>query len=282
MKKIILTILMGLLILSGCSATDDSQETTSKPIIAVAIAPLKGFAETIVGDKMEVSLMIPQGASPENYEITSSQMMSFNDAQVYFSLELPAEVNSILPVVSETTEVIDLKTIVAASYPTLKLGDEDDPHIWMSIKRSEVMVATMLSEIEKLDPDNRDFYEANAQALLQELSDLDTEVTAALAATDVKEFIAYHPAFQYFADDYGLKMIAIEEDGKEATASQLMEIVDYAKAASIKAIFYQAEIDSSQAESIASEIGGETIQLNPLAEDYIANYREMVDLISNN
>jgi len=95
-----------------------------------------------------------------------------------------------------------------------------------------------------------------------------------------KKFIVYHPAFGYLADDYGLTMVALEQEGKEATPQQLEKIIDLAKKENIKAIFYQEEIDSSQSEAFAEEIGGKTIQLAPLAADYIGNLKNMAETMA--
>lgn len=75
-------------------------------------------------------------------------------------------------------------------------------------------------------------------------------------------------------------MYALEEDGKEATAQHLEEMVDLAKEENIKVIFYQEEIDSSQSEAFAEEIGGKTIQLSPLAADYINNLKNMAQTMA--
>jgi zinc transport system substrate-binding protein len=75
-------------------------------------------------------------------------------------------------------------------------------------------------------------------------------------------------------------MYALEEDGKEATAQHLQEMIDLAKAENIKVIFYQDEIDSSQSEAFAEEIGGKTVQLAPLAANYIENLKSMADTMA--
>ena len=72
-------------------------------------------------------------------------------------------------------------------------------------------------------------------------------------------------------------MIALEEEGKEATPQTFKEIVDLAKENDIKVIFYQAEVDSRQSEAFAEEIGGRTEQIAPLAPDYIENLEKMAD-----
>jgi zinc transport system substrate-binding protein len=75
-------------------------------------------------------------------------------------------------------------------------------------------------------------------------------------------------------------MYALEEEGKEATAEHLQDMIDLAKAENIKVIFYQEEIDSSQSKAFAEEIGGKTIQLSPLAADYIENLKNMAELMA--
>ena len=109
---------------------------------------------------------------------------------------------------------------------------------------------------------------------------MDKQIKNALEGVKDRKFIVFHPAFGYLADDYDLQMYALEENGKEATPQRLQEMVDLAKEENIKAVFYQAEISSKQAESFAEEIGGKTVQLAPLAPDYIENLKNMVTLIS--
>ncbi|MGB4659342.1 MAG: zinc ABC transporter substrate-binding protein, partial [Mobilitalea sp.] len=118
-------------------------------------------------------------------------------------------------------------------------------------------------------------YEQNAVDYIAQLDEVDQEIKDALKGVESKNFIVYHPAFGYIADDYGLKMYALEEEGKEATAQHLQDMIDLAKEENIKVIFYQEEIDSSQSEAFAEEIGGKTIQLAPLAADYINNLKNM-------
>ena len=275
----ILIISMLVLSLTGC---DNSTKTSDKLQISVAIEPLRYFADRIFEDTVEVTTMIPQNASPENYEITTKQMMEFTDSDIYFSLNLPSETNSILEVVGENTEVVDLQEIVSEDLEILKLGESYDPHIWMSISRSKAIINTMLEEVIDLNSDNEDLYRNNAKILLAELDSLNNEINNSLKDVTNRYFIVYHPSLQYFANEYNLEMVSIELEGKEASANRIVEIIDFAKENNIKVVFYQAEIDSSQAESKAYEIGGQTVMVNPLAYDYLENYKNMSELIKDN
>jgi zinc transport system substrate-binding protein len=142
------------------------------------------------------------------------------------------------------------------------------------------MVQTIAREMGEIDPENKEQYDENAQEYIMQLEDLDKEIQNALEGVQNRKLIVFHPAFGYLADDYGLEMYALEEEGKEATPQKLQEMIDLAKEENIKAIFYQAEISSAQAESFAEEIGGKTVQLEPLASNYIENLKNMAELIS--
>lgn len=286
MKKIkAFRVLMGLalavcllLLISGCQSGEKNQATSEgdKPIIAVTIVPEKTFVEAVCGDLVEVIALVPPGNSPENYEPTPQEMEKFSQAAVYFTIGVPTEEANIIPNAG-AVKIVSLQEAAKAVYPerVFESGGRD-PHIWLSPKRVEVMIKTIAAEMSALDPENKAAYEKNAEAYIAQLQDLDQELTAALAPVQNKKFIAYHPAFGYLADDYGLEMVALEEEGKEATAQQLQTIIDLAKTENIKVIFYQEEIDSSQSQAFADELGGKTIQLAPLAANYIENLQNMV------
>ena len=304
MKRLKHIVLIGLLVLSlagfaGCSTTgsgntsasaaaskttasSSSQGLAEKPIIAVTIVPEQTFAEAVCGDLAEVITMVPPGNSPGNYEPTAQEMEKFSDASLYFSIGVPTEAANILPNVGDV-KVVSLQDKVAEVYPerTFESGDRD-PHIWLSPKRAKVMVETIAQEMSELDEANKETYEKNAKAYIEQLDALDDQITSALTDVQSKNFIVYHPAFGYFADDYGLTMYALEKDGKEATAQHLQDMVDLAKKENIKVIFYQEEIDSSQSAAFAEEIGGKTMQLSPLAANYIESLKSMADLMAEN
>lgn len=289
MKRIVSVMMIGLILTVGvmlsataCSsdAKVQSNGDNKKTVIAVTIVPEKTFVEAVCGDLAEVVTLVPPGNSPENYEPTPQEMEKFSQASLYFTIGVPTEEANILPNVGDL-EVVSLQDAVKAVYPErLFESGERDPHIWLSPKRVEVMVETIAQEMSALDPDNQATYEKNAEAYIAQLKELDQNITTVLAPVENKKFIVYHPAFGYLADDYGLKMIALEEEGKEATPQQLQTIIDMAKADNIKVIFYQEEIDSSQSQAFAEELGGKTIQLAPLAANYIENLQNMADTMA--
>ena len=85
--------------------------------------------------------------------------------------------------------------------------------------------------------------------------------------------MVYHPAFGYFAAAYGLGMIPVEQEGKEPTGAGIARCVDQARENNIKVIFAEPQFDPRMAETIADEIDGKVVLVDPLAADYVANLR---------
>ena len=285
MKKLIKNIALTVMIiitmcLFGCSSQEKNQRVGEKPIIAVSIVPEQSYVKAVCGDLVDMVTLVPPGSSPENYEPTAQEMEKFSNASLYFSIGVPTEKENILPNVGNV-KVISLQDEVSAVYEDRKFeSGERDPHIWLSPKRVKVMVETIARQVSEIDPKNKETYEKNATDYIAQLDEVDNEIKEALKDVKSKKFIVYHPAFGYIASDYGLKMYALEEEGKEATAKHLQEMIDLSKEENIKVIFYQEEIDSSQSKAFAEEIGGKTIQLAPLAADYIENLKRMADTMA--
>lgn len=297
-KRILIGLLLTLsMVLYGCGGAPESQDDSF--VVAVSIPPQKTFVEKVGGDLVEVLSVIPPGNNPENYQVSPQEMVALSKASLYFAIGVETEEAGLLERMMELNPdmaVIEQDQLVDAVYPPIYYEEDglhlDDPqdneedehthqgrdaHIWMSPKRVKLMVENIQDQLSALDPENREAYNANAQAYLDELDALDQEIRLALKDVQSKTFLIYHPSMGYFAQDYGLTMVAIESEGKEATAARLRGVIDFAREQEIKVIFYQQEHDKNQAETIASEIGGEVIELAPLDPDYIENMRVIKD-----
>jgi zinc transport system substrate-binding protein len=259
-----------LIFLASCSPAESSAESSAeKPIVAVSIIPQKTFVEAVCGDLVEVIALVPPGNSPGNYEPTPEQMEEVSNASVYFTIGIPTETANILPDLPDV-QAVSLQDAVAAVYPDREFESGGrDPHIWLSPKRVEVMINTIAQTMSEIDQDNKDIYQENAEAYIAQLENADNEISEIFEDVVNKDFIIYHPAYGYFADDYGLTMYALQESGKDATPQHLQDLIDAANEKNIKVVYIQAEFDSSQAEAFAEEIEGKTTQLSPLSANYI-------------
>jgi len=283
MKKILTLLVIAVMLMSTVACSQQSENDTLT--IAVSILPEEAFVKAVAGDLVRVVTLIPPGGSPTNYQPSPKEMTALQDASVYLSIGVPTEEGNIMPFVEdlENIQIIHLDQVVAKVYPERYFGEDDshhdegdtqdqsgrDPHIWLSPSRVLVMIQEIVRVLSEIDPSHQKEYEANGAAYIKQLKAIDKEVQATVKGMDNKEFIIMHPSLGYFAEDYGLDMVAIEQDGKESTAAHLQEIIDYAKEHNIKVVFYQAEFDSSQAETIAEEIQGQVVELDILSLNYL-------------
>lgn len=281
-KLFITTTFIVMLILTGCTKSSYSNKnntTNDKLTVAVSIIPEETFVKSIAGDLVNVVTMIPPGQSPETFEPTPDLLERFSKSKLYFTMSVPAEVNSILPKTKDfnsNVKIIDLASEVRKTYKDREFAPGSrDPHIWLSPKRVKIMINVIKNNLCSLDPNNKDIYEKNSKTYINKLDDADKNIKASLKTLKTKSIIVYHPAFGYFADDYGLEMIALEEEGKESTPQDMQKIIDFGKSKGIKTIFYQAETDSKQATTSAKELGGKAEKLAPLDPNYIENLKKM-------
>ncbi len=265
---------------SGCGDAETARTVSDKPVVAVTIVPQKTFVEAVCGDLAEVVVLVPPGNSPENYEPTPETMEKFSEAAVYFTIGVPAETANILAR-AEEMQVVSLHEAAAAVYEERTFDEgERDPHVWLSPKRVKVMIDAIAEQMAALDPKNEAAYRQNAKAYQEQLDLLDGRIRDAFSGIKDRKFIVFHPAFGYLADDYGLMMYALEEEGKESTPQRLQEMIDFAKRERIRVVFYQEEMDSSQVEGFAEEIGAVTKMLSPLAADYMENLENMAKALA--
>ncbi len=267
---------------------------SEKPIVYSSILPAQFLADRIGGDRITSEVVVLPGESPATYEPTPKQMSALAQASVLFRIGVPFE-NGFLPKVKELSPdltIIDLRkgltlrTMDAAhSHDEEHDGDHEgegedghdheagtpDPHIWMSPRNMMVMAQTMADALAAADPDGAEIYMDNLAGLESDLKALDTRLAQDLEPLRGKRFFVYHPAFGYFADDYGLIQIPLEIEGKEPTPKQLAFYIKEAKELDVEIIFVQPEFPRQSAQTVAKEIGGMVVPVSALAKEYIAN-----------
>jgi zinc transport system substrate-binding protein len=152
-----------------------------------------------------------------------------------------------------------------------------DPHVWLSPRNAQMMVENICDALVKLDPENQDFYRANLKEYQRELEELDGYIRKRLEGMENKRFIVYHPAWEYFAKEYDLEQIPVERAGKEPTVEEMKEVVEVAQELENKIVFVSPQFATKGAETIAKEIGGETMFIDPLPRTYLANMQTVLE-----
>ncbi len=274
-----------ILLLAACG---EGVQKRDKPVVTVSILPQKYFVEKIAGDRFDINVLVPPGAEPETYEPTPRQMQEVANSLVYFRIGYIEFERTFLrnlrtagngPLVVNTADGMDL---IAADI--VDHGDHVhlygvDPHIWLTAPGVKIQAGNMLEALVEADPDNAPFYTENYNSFAGELDWLHAELTDKFSDLGRRTFIVFHPALGYFARDYDLTQISIEEEGKNPTVANMRKVVDIARQEGISNVFIQMEFERENARAVARELGGDVIELRPLSANWSANMREMADKI---
>ncbi len=289
---VVVVILIGVVIFASFNI--DSNDKTG---VLVTIVPQAEMVEFIGGEYVDVTIMVPPGESPHSFEPTPKQMKKVAEATAYFKvgsgvefevvhMDTILEQNSDLKVFdcSEDISVISFDEHYGKDghhdeeeEHDHEEGDENDhagtdPHIWTSPENFKKMIDVVYNGLVEIDPDHQEEYYANYQTYISKLDNLNTNVSNLLQPYNSKSFMVYHPAWGYFGDAYNLKMIAIEDEGKQPGPAGIDAIIKQAQDENITVIFVAPQFDTSSAETIADVIGGNVVFANSL----MTNYEETV------
>ncbi|MBC7084542.1 MAG: zinc transport system substrate-binding protein [Bacillota bacterium] len=256
---------------SGNTASADA----GKVRVVVSILPQAYFVERIGGDRVDVSVMVPPGASPHTYEPTASQMRDLARARMYVRIRVHFE-EAWMPRISAANK----NMLIVDSTSGIALSRDEDPHVWLSPRLVRVQAEHICRGLVKIDPAGREVYEHNKAAFLRELDALDEELARVLAPVRGRRFMVLHPAWGYFARDYGLQELPIEVEGKEPSAKELAALVETARANHVKVVFVQPQMSPRTAEVLARQIGARVVTLDPLARDWAANLRTVAQTLA--
>jgi zinc transport system substrate-binding protein len=270
-----IVVLICILCVCFCASRESEK---AELLVAVSIPPLAEIVEEIGKDRVSVLIMVPPGASPHTYEPTPGQLRKISTANIFVkvgtSLEFELTWLDKLLVMNKHMKLCDAsQAIVTLEHAHHHDGTyhEIDPHIWVSLHNAQQMAVNICSTLVLVDSAHRSDYTSHLEAYVIKLDSLDKEIAKLFMQKAKKEFLVYHPAWEYFAQDYGLKQIVIEAEGKEPTAQDLQYIVQYARKNGIKTIFASPQFNTLSAHTIARDIGGEVVLISPLERNYLKN-----------
>jgi zinc transport system substrate-binding protein len=293
------------------TANNSSNNAESKLDVAVTIYPLADFARGIAGDRAAVTQIIPPGSEPHHWEPAPSDMKRIYEADVfiYHGAGMELWVDKILPDMKDrkvkiikATEGIPLLTFAEEEQlgvtnflrvntsEGLQNGEYEgniDPHVWLDPVLAKDIISSMAEGIAEVDSENAEYYQQNAQLVIDELEQLDKEFKTAVAQFQSRDIVVSHAAFGYLAQRYGLCQIPVLglTPEQEPDAAALARIIDFSRHQSVKYIFYEAATGPRVAETVAQEVGVETLILNPigaLTQEDISKGYDYFDLMRQN
>lgn len=288
MKKLSALLCALMLLLSACGQPAPSQAgDDGKLHILATTYPVYLFTTAVTegADGVEVSLLVNQQTSClHDYTLTVGNMKAIEGADVIvmngaglenFMADALAASDA---VVIDCSEGIDL--LPAHGHEGHDHEAEYDPHIWMNEESAAVMMNNILHGLSQLDGADLELYNENFSAASALLPGDDPR----MAQLACPYLITFHDGFQYFAQDNGLTLLRSieEEEGSEASAAEIKEIVSLIQAYDIPAIFTEVNGSDATARAISRETGCEVYQLDMIMSGEGTGIQPYIDAMQKN
>ena len=276
----------------GCGAAGPDG-ASSRLVVATSIPPHAWLIDQIGGEHVEVHTVLRPGESPTTHQPSDAQVSRVLSGRVFFRCGVPFESGAWFRAIAGRLEVVDLRDGVATRTMDTHAHDGDaigsdphhlqdavDPHIWLSPRRLMIQARLVAETLRQLDPEHARDYQTRLSEVISEFEALDAWIEDTLAAFSGRAFVVFHPSWGYFADDYGLRQIAIETEGKEPSDAELTGIQELARALEISVVYVQPQIAGKSARAIANAMGARVETLDPLAPDVVTNLRHTAEMIA--
>jgi zinc transport system substrate-binding protein len=230
--------------------------------VGVSIPPEKYIVEAVGGNRVRVVVLMPEGTTPVTFNPSVGDILKFHRVQLFFKIGLPFE-GKALPKMREINpkmKIIDMGHYVKRE---VRNGVED-PHIWLSPTLLIVEAEKVLEELIKQDPGGKNYYITNYRNLVLFLLRLERQgfnVT-------YKSFITFHPSYSYFAENFGLKQIAIENQRGGNSLALFHRIVEEGRKNRVRVVFIAPEFPRRFAEAVAEKLGARVVVVSPLGNPF--------------
>ncbi|MHB8769541.1 MAG: metal ABC transporter solute-binding protein, Zn/Mn family [Syntrophales bacterium] len=270
LRLILCILVLSLLSRAECPAADQVRVT-------VTLLPQAYFVERVAGPHAMVNVLIPKGASPETYEPTPQQLIALSESRLYIKVGapgLPLEEKHLKTAAGRNRQ---LRIVSMSEGMTYREGD---PHVWTSLIAARLAARHIAAALTDCDPAHGEEFQKNLRVLLADIDSLDREIRRAIGPMRGAAFMVYHPAWGYFADEYGLIQLTVEEEGKPVNAAHIRRMVDLARAKGIRSLIVQKGFDAKSARAIAREIGGRVVEADPLDRDWLQGMKSFTALLT--
>jgi len=258
---------------AGCAG----EAPSSRPGVVVTVPPLAFFVGRLAGDRVDLSVIIPPGAAPESYSPTMRQLREVSHARLLIEVGHPGFIWETAWLNRMTGDAARLR-IVDGSAGCARSGG--DPHVWLSPPCARIIARNVAAGLTALLPDATELVSRRLKALEGEISEIDRTARLRLAPYRGRAFLVFHPAWGRFANEYGLRQVAIERGHEVGSARRVVRVLDRARRESMHTVFVQPQYSRADAELVAEEIGGRVVELNPLASDWVAGMCALIEALT--
>jgi ABC-type Zn uptake system ZnuABC Zn-binding protein ZnuA len=256
--------------------------------VVTSIAPLAMIVSQLGGDRVLAHSILPPGADPHVFEPRPSDAKDVRDADLVVLLGSAIDdwLGGGIPL-SPDTNVVRLAPDEdgAAHHEHGHDADDDrqhDPHVWLdpSWVRDRALPALHRAFV-AADPEGAPRYGVAARAMAEDLTNLEDDIREMLVKAPVRVFFAWHPAWGHFAHRFGLRSAGVvgEGEGREPSLRAMVDAISAARAAGVRAVLVEPQVDPRPARVLATELGVPVVTVDPLGDAWSfdrATYPELM------
>ncbi len=273
-KILVLNLLSAFLLFCACTSSTSHQG--ERPVITVSIEPMRFLAQSIADTIFDIECMIPESNNPETYEPLPSQIANISRSKAYLRIGpigFEQTWMNRLQAIAPDMEIIDATKGIDYIHGHIHhIGHSHtnsiDPHVWTSPKNIRLIAKNICNALIKLSPTDSLFFQEKLKKLDSLIIETDDYIRQTLSQGADSTFLIYHPTLSYFARDYRLHQLCVEEDGKEPSPAHLRSLIDDSHRLGTRIIFVQQQFDTRHAEIIAKQTGCRLVSINPLSPDW--------------
>lgn len=268
MKRIICILFCICLFLSGCGSQDAQIAATTLPVYEFTIRICQNTG-------LQVTRLVTESVSClHDYSLQVSQMRAIESAEVIVLSGAGLE-EFLSDALNGANTVIDASLDVPLICSEEEHGHdhdhedhghhhEQDPHIWLSPENAKIMAENICTGLSLLYPEHKDLFLNNLDSLIDDLDALQAYGMQQLSDLSCREMITFHDGFSYLAQEYDLHILeAVEEEsGSEASAQELIELIEITRQHALPAIFTEISGSLAAADIIARETGSAVYSLD--------------------
>lgn len=245
------------------------EERGTLPTLTVTVEPLRYFTEAVAGNRFRVVSMVPEGGNPETYDPTPQQLVLLSKSKAYFRIGYIGFEKAWMGRIEDNMpdlpfyDMSEGVQLIHDDGHRHTSGGNVDPHIWNSVPNARLIAENVCKALCELDSSGRAYYKNRMDSLARVFDETERQIREEMGAAD-PVFLIYHPALSYFARDYGLRQICIEEEGKEPSPAHLKNLIGICRKEGVRVAFIQQEFDRRNAGLVANELDLKLVTINPL------------------
>jgi len=297
MKIKILRILVLFIFVFSAIQLQASECLGEKVSVIASIFPVADMVKQVGGMYVDVTTVIPPGASPHTYEPKPSLLKKISEARVFFMIGAGLELWAGKFVRLSKNQLQTVKLSEGISLIKLSKHHHDDdtnisdaesgfanPHIWLDPEIAKLMVNNIISVLCKIDNKHMNYYEKRGSAYLDKLDELHFLISSTVEKFKIRKYVCFHPAWDYFARQYKLESVGVIEatPGRNPTPRSIKKIISLIKQHDIRAVFAEPQLNPKVAEVIAREAGVKVLFLDPMGGPDIKGRNSYFDLMKYN